>query len=375
MIYLNNAATTYPKPACVQQAVNTAMSALPREGQRSTFGGENETELCRAALAPLFGVQNPQRLFFTSGATESFNLILRGLNLGGKRVVATSAEHNALLRPLYALLSQQDIHIVQANNQGHVSAAEVTAAITPGTACVFVNHCSNVTGAVQDIAAIGRAAKAQGALFVVDASQSAGLLPIDVEEACIDILVFTGHKALFGPTGTGGFYLREGVALAPAKWGGTGTESDKIATTQPELFEVGTQNAIGLAGLAAGAAYVTKQGIENIAQNINKSIAALAATLGALPGVQVYCGAPPHGACLSFNINGISPADVGYILRHSYDIIVRAGYHCAPLLAQNIGAPSGTVRASISCLITPQELAALAAAVAEIAQSVAEDIP
>ena len=376
MIYLNNAATSYPKPACVQQAVSEALAAPPREGQRGMLGVVDIAEECRTALAPLLGVEDTERIFFTSGATESFNLILRGLPLQGKPLAATTAEHSALLRPLYALFCEEDIHILPYGENGILTPQLLADCLLPCTACVFINHCSNVTGAVQDISALARAAHDAGALFVADVSQSAGVLPINAQEADIDILVFTGHKGLFGPAGTGGFYLRPGLALRPAKWGGTGTEGDKVYPASPDLFEVGTQNLAGLAGLAAGANYAAGIGLDAASRRINSGISFLRHALGQVPGVRLYGGSPhPCGGAISFTIDGFSPADVGYILQHSYNIAVRTGHHCAPFMAQALGVPGGTVRASISYLNTDEELAALAAAVSEIAAAATEVPP
>ena len=368
MVYLNNAATSYPKPACVQQAVCGAMGAPPREGGRGTLGAGDAAEDCRRALAPLLGVEDPGRLFFTSGATESFNLILRGLNLAGRPVVATAAEHNALLRPLYALCGAGDIHILPLGPDGR-AAPKALDALPPGTACVFVNHCSNVTGDVQNLPTLARAAHKMGALLVADVSQSAGMMPVLAGEWGVDILVFTGHKALFGPTGTGGFYLRPGLALPPAKWGGTGTEGDSVTISRPDMFEVGTQNLLGLEGLTAGAGYVARVGLDVIARRVDAAVARLRRRLGELPNVRLYGGdARPHGAALAFNVAGLAAADVGYILQHSYDIVVRTGHHCAPLMGRAMGAPNGSVRASLSWLTTDEELDAFVQAVAEIAE-------
>jgi selenocysteine lyase/cysteine desulfurase len=191
------------------------------------------------------------------------------------------------------------------------------------------------------------------------------MMPLNLDESGTDIAVFTGHKALFGPAGTGGFYLRAGVPLPAAKWGGTGTGGKTILLDEPEVFEIGTQNLIGLAGLAAGATFVSETGLDAIARAMREKVVRLHGALGEMAGVHVY-GKPSGGAAVSFNIAGLSPADVGYILRHGYDIVVRTGYHCAPLLADAIGAPDGTVRASLSYFTTDAELTQFLRAVSDI---------
>ncbi len=370
MIYLNNAASSYRKPPCVPEAIHRALSLPPCEGRRGTLGGQDAATACRRAIAPVLGVREPSRVFFTSGATESYNLILRGLAPAGKTCVVSVYEHNALLRPLWALTGGKGVRLVSPEPNGALS-PDALYTQAQGADFVFVNHCSNVTGAVQDLPALSQAAHAGGALLIADVSQSAGMMPLDLDESGADIAVFTGHKALFGPAGTGGFYLREGVSLPAAKWGGTGTGGKTILPDEPEMFEVGTQNLSGLAGLAAGAGFVLETGLERIASALREKVSRLHKALGAMPGVSVY-GVPSGGAAIAFNIAGLSPADTGYILQHGYDITVRTGYHCAPLLADAIGAPAGTVRASLSCLTKDGELEQFLAAVAEIAAGVSE---
>jgi len=369
MIYLNNAATSYPKPACVPEAVYKALSGPPREGRRGTLNDGDTADDCRRALAPALGVREPARIFLTGGATESFNLILRGLDPTGEMSVVTAYEHNALLRPLWALTGGQRARLVSPDEHGKIS-PDGLRALAKGAAFVFVNHCSNVIGAVQELSPLARAAHEAGALLIADVSQSAGLMPLDLDDSGVDIAVFTGHKALFGPAGTGGFYLREGIRLPAAKWGGTGTGATVILPDEPEQFEVGTQNLCGLAGLAAGAAFVCGVGLENIARAVQEKVHRLHAALGGMPGVRVY-GSPSGGAAVAFTIRGPSPADVGYILRHGYDIVARTGHHCAPLLAGTLGTPGGTVRASVSYLTTDEELDGFLLAVAEIAAGMA----
>lgn len=368
MIYLNHAATTYPKPPIVLEAVHQALASPPCETTRSTSGGKDIADICRNTVASVLGVWEPSRIFFTSGATESYNLILRGLDPSGKTSLISVYEHNALLRPLWALTGGNDVRMITPSDDGLLSPDDLCAQ-AKDAAFVFVNHCSNVTGAVQNLSALANAAHDSGALLIADVSQSAGLMPLSLEDDTIDIAVFTGHKALFGPTGIGGFYLREGVSLPAAKWGGTGSGGRELLPKELEQFEVGTQNLCGLAGLSAGASFVLKTGLDEIASRIKRAITRILTDLRAIEGVHIY-GTPSGSASIAFNIDGLSPADTGYILRREYDIVTRTGFHCAPLLAAVIGAPQGTVRISISYMTTDAEIDQFIQAVTELSTGV-----
>lgn len=369
MHYLNNAATSYPKPNCVLGAANRALAALPTEEGRSNFGGTDVAGECRRQLAPLLGVQNPERIYFTSGATEAANLVLRGAALEGRHIVVTADAHNAVLRPLYALYGQDQITVVPCLASGHVLPQVLAAALRPHTACVLVNHCSNVTGAVQNLEAIGQIARRQGALFLVDAAQSAGAMPIDAQKHGVDALLFTGHKHLFGPGGTGGFYLRPGAPVRPAKFGGTGIPGLPAQPPPEDAFEVGTPNTAGLAALCTGAAYLNRVGLSSIQRHIAGLVQTMATGLAAIPGVTLYHSAAenaPCGGAVAFAVAGLAPEETGYILRHVYHMVVRTGQLCAPLLMQAMHTPGGVVRASVSALTPPASIAALVKAVQQI---------
>jgi selenocysteine lyase/cysteine desulfurase len=305
-------------------------------------------------------------VFFTSGATEAMNLVVRGLTL--RRVVVTAAEHNAVLRPLAAMLPDSVIELVPCDESGYVNRKAMKEALVPGIDALLMNHCSNVTGAVQDVRFAAELAHRAGALFIVDAAQSAGVVPIDMERDDVDVLVFTGHKALFGPAGIGGFALREHVELEPVKFGGTGSEGDSVRPAAKRLFEVGTQNAPGIAGLVAGLRFVLETGVETIGRHVAALAGELSGALRALPGVKVYA-APENassGGAVSFNVSGLDPADLGYILRHSYDMELRTGFQCAPLLMKGLGLDKGVVRASVSYLTPREDVLALIEAVKSI---------
>lgn len=368
MIYLNNSATSFPKPDCVVRAVEEALLSPPHDAGRGSVCGEDVTAVCRRAIAELLGVRD-ERVFFTSGATESFNMLLRGLPLAGKKICISCYEHNALVKPLYALADRDNIRVLMPDFDGTISMDAWEAAASEAD-YVFVNHCSNVTGHVQDIRAIAELCRRHDALCICDLSQSAGMIPIELAEWGVDAAVFTGHKALFGPTGTGGFYLRGGLELECPKWGGTGRNGGSVFPTEPEpgQYEVGTQNLHGLAGLAAGTRFVLDCGVENIFEKVRADSRRLISALKKLDGVRLYTTAPESNI-VCFNFSGLLPADSAYILDDLYGVVVRAGYHCAPLLAGIVGEGSGSVRVSVSQLTPSEDIDAFIAAAAEISRS------
>ena len=231
MIYLNNSATSFPKPDCVVRAVEEALLSPLYDAGRGSVCGEDVTTVRRRAIAELLGVRD-ERVFFTSGATESFNMLLRGLPMAGKKICISCYEHNALAKPLYALADRDNIRVLMPDSDGTIGMDAWEAAAEEAD-YVFVNHCSNETGHVQDIRAIAELCRRHDALCICDLSQSAGMIPIELAEWGVDAAVFTGHKALFGPTGTGGFYLRGGLELECPKWGGTGRNGGSVFPTEP----------------------------------------------------------------------------------------------------------------------------------------------
>ncbi len=376
MVYLNHAATTWPKPFRVTEAVARAMREPPETQYRGSSPEGNHKDsrrLCRGNLARLFGVKKPERIFFTSGATQALNMAILGFQSDRKRIVYTAAEHNAVLRTIYDGLGAKIAEgsclpvKIPCDRGGYADMEAMERSITEDTALVIANHSSNVTGAVQEIAQIGRWCRGAGACLLVDASQSAGALPIDVDDMGIDMLAFTGHKGLYGPQGTGGLYVRSGIALRPLLYGGTGIDSSTLVPKEP-FYEVGTANQPGIAGLNAGAEYILETGLEKIRSHEQALMELLYRGLGEIPGVTVYGDRVPEGTALSFNLEGLRPADVGYILAEGYGIQVRTGLHCAPLIHEYLGtARGGTVRASISYLSTEEDIRALLDAVGELA--------
>lgn len=377
MIYLNNAASSFPKPSEVLEAQAAALAAAPESQHRSNAadGGTDATALCRERLSFLLGTSRPERIFFCSGATHALNLLLGGLPQQYRCAVVTATEHNSVLRPLYnSPVFAGRIAIVPCDNAGRVHPAAFEEALRAaaerwGPGVAVVNHCSNVTGAIQDAAALARAARSHGFLFLLDAAQSAGSVPLRLDGWGVDMLAFTGHKALLGPAGTGGFFVRDGLRLRPLIYGGTGTDSDKLTYGPDEQapLEAGTQNTPGIAGLLAGVEYALAH------PDAGKSLRdELKKELDSIPGVRTYGPETGAGAVLGFNIDGLSPSDAGYILRNEFDIVVRTGLHCSPLIHDAIGAgPRGTVRASFSCLNTPADVRALVQAVRQMSKSAA----
>ncbi len=374
MVYLNQAATTWPKPARVLEAHGLALSRLPagqfRGGDSSE--GQNPMDDCRKLLGAVLGVADHRRIYFASGATDAANMLICGLPLKGRRVLATQTEHNSILRPL---LNHRDrvgrVDIVPCDSSGRVDPEAMEAMLNADTAAVFVNHCSNVTGAVQDVEALAETARRHSALLVLDAAQSAGCVPVKADEWGADALIFTGHKSLFGPQGTGGYYVREGVSFVPGRYGGTGRNSRQLTYENGDFeFEPGTQNLPGIQALAAGAQYVLEEGVERIARRERELMNRLRKGLSPIGGVRLYGGGNAAGPLLSFNIDGLKPSDAAYILEGVYGIRVRAGLHCAPLIHKAMGTEDfGTVRASVSAMNTEQDIDCLISAVREIAKS------
>ncbi|HHT9155021.1 MAG TPA: aminotransferase class V-fold PLP-dependent enzyme [Candidatus Tripitaka sp. YC43] len=384
MIYLDNAATSFPKPSEVYGEMDEFFrerAANPgRAGYRLSTEAEKGIETTRKALAGLFGAREPQRLVFTLNATDAINMAIKGLLNPGDHVITTTLEHNAVTRPLNSLERQGVITItrVRPSPQGFLDPGDIKRAITPKTRLVALVHASNVLGTVQPIGDVGRLAREKDLLFLVDAAQSAGLWPINVEEQCIDLLAFTGHKSLFGPPGTGGLYVGGRVELRPWREGGTGVDSQNPVQPEdmPFRLEGGTPNFVGLAGLKAGVEFVSRTGTDKIRRHGQALISQLLHALGddkrftlygPLPEAEVG-GGPATSPILSLNVRGMEPQVVGTILDESFGIAVRSGLHCAPGTHKEIGSfPQGTVRISPGFFNTGDDVAQVAMALKEIA--------
>ena len=376
MIYLDNAATSWPKPAAVPRAVAACLRRAASPG-RGGHGLSREADkilfAAREALAALFGAENSGTITFAANATDALNTALFGLLAPGDRVVTTSMEHNAVARPLRALEDRGLIlEIVGCDRTGALPLDSLDDALDGGAKAVVATHASNVTGGVMPLADIGRKARAAGALLIVDAAQTAGAEPVDVAAMGIDVMAFSGHKSLLGPQGTGGLYVREGVMVEPLRYGGTGSlsESDRQPPFYPDRLESGTPNTPGIAGLLAGVRYINQRGLEDIRAAEHRLTRELVAGLASISGIEVYGPPPgaPRAAVVSFTVGDRDSGEIAYRLDREHGIACRGGLHCAPWAHKTIGTLStGTVRFSPGCFTTAADIAAALAAVRSIA--------
>jgi len=379
MIYLDNAATSWPKPPGVAAAMVRFLEEVGanpgRSGHRRSIEAGRLVYRTRAALAALFGLADPLRIVFTPNVTYALNLALRGLLRPGDHVVTSGMEHNAVMRPLRAL-EQEGIalSVAPCSPQGFLDPEDVRRALRPETRLIVLNHASNVCGTILPVAEVGRIARESGLLFLVDAAQTAGVLPIAMEPMGIDLLAFTGHKGLLGPTGTGGLAIGPRVPLErfePLVRGGTGSRSEHEVQPDflPDRFESGTLNAVGLAGLLAGLEYIEERGLAAIRAHEVALTERLLAGLRDIPGVALYGPgkATQQVAVVSFNVAGRTPADVAEALDERYGIACRPGLHCAPATHRTLGTfPVGTVRFAPGPFSTAAEIAAAVRAVEEL---------
>ncbi len=359
MIYLNNAATSYKKPKCVYDSINNSLQDIPVGQFRSNFKNNNIINECKTNISKIIHNNDSGEIYFTSGATEAANLVINGINLENKHVLISSNEHNCIIRPLYNCFKNAQIEILNSDYLGLIDIDNIEEKITKNTKAIFVNHCSNVTGIIQDIEKIGKIAKKHNLIYIVDASQSAGCINIDVEKAKIDILIFTAHKSLFGISGLGGFYLRKNVELKLVKFGGTANNSQNIIIDKKSReFEVGTQNILAITALKHSTDFILNKKIEDIINYEKKLIDYLYKGLKTNDKIILFSDESYNrGPLLSFNIKGLDSSDVGYILEHTYETIVRVGLHCAPLIHKQLKTfPKGSVRVSISMFTTIDEI-------------------
>lgn len=380
MIYLDNSATSFPKPDVVYDFMTNFYRKHGVNPGRSGFDAAVETEEIvfntRKLLTELFnGGGDPNRLTFSYNATDSLNIVLQGLAEKGKHVITTMLEHNSVLRPLYCMQQQGiiDVTYIPFNKDGYVDPDDIKKAIRPNTKFVACTHSSNVIGTIQPLKEIGKICKDNGLIFVVDGSQGAGSVPLDMVDCGIDVYVFTGHKCLMGPTGIGGSYVREGIDIRQTRFGGTGVRSAVKTHLEeyPYRLEAGTINLLGIAGLNAGVKWIKEQGIENIHQKEIMLWDKLRKGLQSIEGVTTYCAnsIENQNPVLSFNIKGFDAGDVGTMLDVDYDIACRTGLQCAPRVHEQIGTIDihGTVRLSVGAFTTDAEIDTAINAVKEIA--------
>ncbi len=375
VIYLDNAATSFPKPAAVAEAmanlINTSALSPGRAAHEFSLAAGRVIYEAREAVAELFHYPDSSRVIFTSNITESLNTGILGLLQPGDHVITTGMEHNSVMRPLRFLEKTKGItvSIMPTSGTGEIDPADLPRLLKRNTRLIVVNHVSNVTGAVAPLAEIG---KLKGdAVFMVDTAQSAGVFAIDMEAFGIDFLAFTGHKSLLGPTGTGGFILRQGLAIAPLKLGGTGSNSEKEEqpTLLPDCYEAGTPNTLGIAGLLAGIQFIRQTGLDTIRQHEQALTALFLDGLLAIGGITQYGPVDPsrRGAVVSITMAGKSVSDLAFALGRNFRIMTRAGLHCAPAAHKTIGTfPEGTLRVSFGCFNREQDVHDCLAALAQI---------
>lgn len=377
MIYMDSSATSFLKPPQVEEAVCRAFHTMGNAGRgahAATLGAARMIYDTREKLAELFHIGDPSRIAFTSNATESLNIAIGGLILPGDHVITTACEHNSVLRPLYVKESQgADLAILEADGKGRIAYEKLEQVRQKHTKAVVITHASNLTGNVTDLARVSAFTQKYGILLIVDASQTAGSIPIDVEKMGIDVLCFTGHKGLMGPQGTGGIYVREGICIMPLKVGGSGIHSfDRDhPSDMPTALEAGTANGHGIAGLNAALDFLKETGIEAVHQKEAELAGRFAESVGNIPGVVLYgdFSAKLRAPIVSLNIKEMDSAVVSDILWEDYEICVRAGAHCAPLMHQALGTvEQGAVRFSFSYFNTEEEVDAAVQAVREIAE-------
>lgn len=377
MIYMDNAATTMRKPKEVAEAVVNAMNSMGNAGR-----GANEASLSaarviyetRQLLADFFGAENPKQIVFTNNSTESLNIAIKGILNSGDHVITTMLEHNSVLRPLYEMEEKgTELSIIKSDIKGKISYQEMEEAIRSNTKAIICTHGSNLTGNMIDIEKVGKIAKKHGLLFVVDASQTAGVYPIDVQKMNIDLLCFTGHKSLLGPQGTGGLYVREGVQVRPLKTGGSGvqTYSKTHPAEMPTALEAGTLNGHGIAGLHAALLYLKEEGIETIRKKELEYMWQFYHGVENIPNVKVYGDFETEKRCpiVTLNIGDYDSSEVSDELLVEYGISTRPGAHCAPLMHEALGTvEQGAVRFSFSHYNKKEEVETAIRAIKELAE-------
>lgn len=369
MIYLDNAATSWPKPPEVLRAMTDVLERAGgnpgRSGHRSSIAAARIIYDTREEISQFFGISDPLRVIFTGNATHAINLALIGMLKPGDHVVTSSMEHNAVMRPLRSLEKQGiRLSIAACASDGCLDVGAVAAVMRSDTRLVVLTHASNVTGTLLPIGEVATIAHKAGALLLVDAAQTAGVIPIDMTATGIDLLAFTGHKELQGPPGVGGLVIADGIDVAqirPLVCGGTGSrsESEEQPDDLPDKFESGTANLAGIAGLHAGLQWIKERGIEETQAHLQTLSGALIEGLSSLPNVKIYGTLDPHRsvAVVSFTVTGSPVSEIGLRLDEDYSILSRVGLHCAPAAHKTIGSfPEGTVRLAPGVFTTMEDI-------------------
>ncbi len=380
-IYMDNAATTFPKPEQVYQAVdffNRHMGGNPGRGSnKATLQAGSMLLDCRDALAGFFNIADSSHIAFTINITEAINTALKGILNPGDHVISSSMEHNAVARPLYAMYQQDGVEwtAVPCAGDGTLDPEDIRKAIRSNTRMICMLHASNLTGTLMPVEEVGKIARDHKLIFVLDTAQTAGVVPIDVEKQSIDVLTFTGHKGLLGPQGTGGIYLRPRLNIKPLKQGGTGSLSQYLEqpSLMPDMLESGTHNTPGIAGLLAGVNFIKENGLDKIRRHEQELCERLISGLKEIPGVMVYGPADisKRTAVVVFNINDMDCGEVSTQLDYKYGVVTRSGLHCAPLAHRTIGTfESGSCRLSPGYFSSTEDIETVIRAVYEITCSV-----
>lgn len=375
MIYFDNAATTLRKPDCVLQAVTEAMCSLGNSGRgvhNSALSASRIIYDTRVELAQLFGAESPERIAFTANSTEALNIAIKGVLKPGDHMITTALEHNSVLRPLFELEDRgMELTILPADTQGNIRYEDFEKEIRPNTKAIVTTHGSNLTGNLLDIGRIGAIAKKHKLIYIVDASQTAGVFDIDVQQMYIDILCFTGHKGLLGSQGTGGIYVREGVAVRPLITGGSGVQTylRKHPAQMPAALEAGTLNGHGIAGLGAAVRYLRETGLDTIRTKEQALTMAFYEAVREIPGIAVYGDFSDSNRCaiVALNVRDYDSGEVSDALSKRFGIATRPGAHCAPLMHKALGTvEQGAVRFSFSHFNTKEEIKIAVAALQEL---------
>lgn len=382
MVYFDNAATSWPKPEAVYEAIdyfNRRVGANPgRSGHKLSVEAERNVLEAREAMAELFGIEDSSRMILTFNATDSLNIPIKCMLRKGDHAITSAFEHNSVIRPLRQLEQAGviELTVIPCTKEGFLSPADVEESIRSNTRLVSLIHASNVTGTIMPVEEVGEiVAKYDGVYYMIDAAQTAGVIPIDVKQYKLDFLAVPGHKALFGPQGTGGLYVGEGIEdiMPSLKEGGTGSLSEKDVHPDflPDKYESGTKNTGGLAGLAAGIEFIVETGIENIHKHERELTRQLIEGLQKIEGVTLYGpqDADRQTAVVSINVEGLLSNELGYYLDQEQDIMTRVGLHCAPLAHRAMGtSPSGTVRLSMGYFNTAEEVDYVCKAISKVAK-------
>jgi cysteine desulfurase / selenocysteine lyase len=373
LIYLNNAATSWPKPASVLSEVERCLQTPFFEQGRSTAGGATDyPAVAREALAGFFNAENPDHFVFTRSATDSLNMLIYGFlkkHAAPFHAITTELEHNSVLRPLHTLEGARRLSLTTVpSREGYIALPDIKNVVRPDTRLMVMTHGSNVLGTLQNIRPIAEFCAENEIFLIADAAQTAGQIPINLSSIPAGAFVFTGHKALFGIPGIGGFYLDDPEAVAPVQQGGTGTDSRSLIHPQemPQKFETGTLNYPGIASLLAGIRYIEQEGQDKVTRKARDLATLFISEIIKEQNIILYTPAPDLPV-VSFTIRNLDNDEAGYILAKAYNIITRTGLHCAPLVHDRIDDGKGCVRVSFSYLNTPDECRLAAEAVREVA--------